>query len=66
MRDGEIVPASGSSNFMGNGITETTWVWAGTEVECLYERMEYTPGRWPEQEHLESCRHWTKSERRDA
>ena len=65
MRPGVLMVGSASTNFMGDGVVETVWVWAGTEVECLRERMEYTPGRFPDPSAVESCRHWVLDQEED-
>lgn len=62
---GEVLAAAGSTNFMGNGLVETAWVWADGwgdfEAEyCLEDEVRYEPGGWPDPNKVESCRHFAR------
>ena len=58
MRDKLLTVLSGSTNFMGNGLVETTWGWAENDQPALEEQTRYEPGGWPDPKRVESCQHW--------
>lgn len=62
---GELTVYSGSTNFMGNGLVETTWGTTEGEREVLYEVKRYAPGTWPDPKGVESCTHYLREADRE-
>ena len=54
----EVMVGGGSTNFMGNGLAETVWVWDENDHPALRDERRYAPGEWPDPKAVESCRHW--------